>query len=75
MGIRVETEDIRRGPRRHANSSYFTMVAVDADGQPAAVPPLTLDSAPARRRYDEARGRRRALAAAFASADQPVPNS
>jgi acyl-CoA hydrolase len=38
VGIRVEAEDIRSGSRRHTNSCYFTMVAVDADGKPTAVP-------------------------------------
>ncbi|QND54785.1 acyl-CoA thioesterase (plasmid) [Phyllobacterium sp. 628] len=39
IGIRVEAEDIRSGARRHTNSCYFTMVAVDADGRPTEVPP------------------------------------
>lgn len=38
IGIRVEAEDIRAGSRRHTNSCYFTMVAVDDDGRPAEVP-------------------------------------
>jgi acyl-CoA hydrolase len=38
VGIRVEAEDIRSGERRHTNSCYFTMVAVDADGRPTEVP-------------------------------------
>ena len=41
IGIRVEAEDTRSGVLRHTNSCYFTMVAVDDDGRPAAVPPLT----------------------------------
>ncbi|MGO4450874.1 acyl-CoA thioesterase [Phyllobacterium sp. TAF24] len=40
VGIRVEAEDIRSGERRHTNSCYFTMVAVDADGRPTEVPPF-----------------------------------
>ena len=39
VGIRVEAENIRTGERRHTNSCYFTMVAVDAEGKPTAVPP------------------------------------
>lgn len=38
VGIRVEAEDIRSGARRHTNSCYFTMVAVDDEGRPAEVP-------------------------------------
>ncbi|WP_413816232.1 acyl-CoA thioesterase [Palleronia sp. THAF1] len=40
IGIRVESEAIREGTRRHTNSCYFTMVAVDEDGRPKEVPPL-----------------------------------
>lgn len=40
IGIRVEAENITRGTRRHTNSCYFTMVAVDDDGRPAEVPRL-----------------------------------
>lgn len=42
IGIRVEAEDIRKGTRRHTNSCYFTMVAVDDDGKPAQVPELKI---------------------------------
>jgi uncharacterized protein (TIGR00369 family) len=44
IGIRVEAENIRSGTRRHTNSCYFTMVAVDDAGRPAEVPALALDS-------------------------------
>lgn len=40
IGIRVEAENITRGTRRHTNSCYFTMVAVDDAGRPAEVPRL-----------------------------------
>lgn len=40
VGIRVVTENIQQRMVRHANSCYFTMVAVDGDGKPMAVPPL-----------------------------------
>lgn len=40
IGIRVEAEAIREGTRRHTNSCYFTMVAVDEDGRPKEVPEL-----------------------------------
>ena len=65
VGIRVDTENIRSGTRRHTNSSYFTMVAVDEDGRPVAVPPLTPTSETGRRRYEEAQARRKALRSAF----------
>lgn len=73
VGIRVTAEDIHTGAVRHANSSYVTMIAVDADGQPEAVPPLNLTSPTAQRRFEEARMRRRALRDTFAHLDAPTP--
>ena len=40
VGIRVEAEDIPGRTRRHTNSCYFTMVAVDAQGKPVPVPEM-----------------------------------
>lgn len=40
IGIRVEAENITKGTRRHTNSCYFTMVAVDEAGRSAEVPKL-----------------------------------
>jgi uncharacterized protein (TIGR00369 family) len=58
VGIRVEAENIRSGRRRHTNSCYFTMVAVDDDGSPAPVPVLVPEGAEAERRQRAARLRR-----------------
>ena len=58
VGIRVVAEDIQSGERRHVNSSYFNMVAVDESGQPAAVPPLQPSTPEERRRHAEAEARR-----------------
>ncbi len=66
VGIRVETENIRDGSRRHTNSCYFTMVAVDPDGTPVPVPPLVPATDRERAWFDEALARRTALKAAFA---------
>lgn len=38
IGIRVEAENIRNGTRRHTNSCYFTMVAVNEASRPVPVP-------------------------------------
>ncbi|MBP1849033.1 acyl-CoA thioesterase [Rhizobium halophytocola] len=68
IGIRVEAEDIRTGERRHTNSCYFTMVAVDADGRPTPVPDLVLDTEDKVRRArqaDERRALRREFEARF----------
>jgi len=40
IGIKVVTENIRTQTVRHANSCFFTMVAMDDERQPAAVPKL-----------------------------------
>ncbi|MBB4009729.1 acyl-CoA thioesterase [Allorhizobium taibaishanense] len=58
IGIRVEAEEIRTGERRHTNSCYFTMVAVDAEGKPTTVPPLCPQSETKIRREKAARERR-----------------
>ena len=66
VGIRVDTENIRDGTRRHTNSSYFTMVAVDDAGNPVAVPPLVPATELEQTRHDAALARRSALRTAFA---------
>lgn len=58
IGIRVEAEEIRTGERRHTNSCYFTMVAVDADGKPTPVPPLCPQTEVKKRREKAALDRR-----------------
>ena len=58
VGIRVETENIRSGTRRHTNSCYFTMVAVDENGKPVEIPRLNLDSDLKRCRFEAAEHRK-----------------
>ena len=58
VGIKVVTEDIRRQLVRHANSCYFTMVAVDDDLKPVEVPTLPLATEEERERYAAAQLRR-----------------
>ena len=58
VGIRVEAEDIRKGERRHTNSCYFTMVAVDDEGRPVEVPPLKVETPIERRRRRAAQARK-----------------
>jgi acyl-CoA hydrolase len=58
VGIKVVAENIRTQVVRHANSCFFTMVAVDDGGKPVAVParqPATPDE---RRRFEAAKVRR-----------------
>jgi len=51
VGLRVESENIQSGTIKHCNSSYFTMVARDSDGNGIMVPGLILDSEERVRRY------------------------
>jgi uncharacterized protein (TIGR00369 family) len=58
IGIRVEAENIRSGTRRHTNSCYFTMVAVDDAGCPVAVPALKPSDSTDLKRFEAAELRR-----------------
>lgn len=58
VGIRVEAENIRARTRRHTNSCYFTMVAVDDAGRPVRVPELKPTGPVDIRRYKAAELRR-----------------
>jgi uncharacterized protein (TIGR00369 family) len=42
IGIRVEAENIQTGVVKHCNSSYFTMVSKDENGNNAPVPGLIM---------------------------------
>lgn len=58
IGIKVIAEDIRTKVVRHVNSCFFTMIAVDDDGKPTAVPSWKPVSAEERRRHAAAEVRR-----------------
>ncbi|ROZ93802.1 acyl-CoA thioesterase [Gordonia sp. OPL2] len=64
VGIRVDTENVLTGERRHTNSCYFTMVATDDDGRPHPVPQLVPVTDVQQRRFREAQDRRAALRSA-----------
>jgi acyl-CoA hydrolase len=51
IGIKVVAENLRTHDKRHTTSCYFTMVAVDDEGKPMAVPQLTLESEAEKRRF------------------------
>ncbi|MBB1192123.1 acyl-CoA thioesterase [Flavobacterium sp. SOK18b] len=51
VGIRVEAENIQTGKIKHCNSSYFTMVAKNSDGESVTVPGLILSNQSDLRRY------------------------
>ncbi len=54
VGIRVTAENFQEKFVKHTNTSYFTMVAKGADGNPARVPGLRLTSTDDLRRFAEA---------------------
>ncbi len=51
VGIRVESENIQTGKVKHCNSSYFTMVAKDEQGNSVQVPGLQLTNDEEIRRF------------------------
>lgn len=51
IGVRVESENIQSGTKKHCNSSYFTMVAKDDEGNNVEVPGLILNTEDSIRRY------------------------
>lgn len=51
VGIRVTSEHIQTGVKKHCNSSYFTMVAKDENGQNVEVPKLILSNLEEVRRF------------------------
>ena len=58
IGIKVVTENPRTRVSTHVMSCYFTMVAVDDEGQPVPVPALEIETPNERRRYETAALRR-----------------
>jgi acyl-CoA hydrolase len=59
VGVRVEAENPLTGEVRHTSTAYLTMVALDDDGRPTRVPPLSAESEDEQRRMREAELRRR----------------
>ena len=59
IGVRVEAERPAAGEVRHTNTAYLTMVAVEDDGRPRAVPGLTCEGEDELRREAAAQTRRR----------------
>ncbi len=51
VGVRVESENITTGEKKHCNSSYFTMVAKDAHGNSVPVPGLLIEDRQGIRRF------------------------
>lgn len=58
IGIKVDSENIKTGVKKHTNSSYVTMVAKDENDKPAKVPILILQTKEEVRRFVEAHYRK-----------------
>jgi acyl-CoA hydrolase len=58
VGVRVESENLISGERRHTASAYLTFVALDGNGRPVVLPPLILETEEEKRRNREAKTRR-----------------
>ncbi|MBI4000065.1 MAG: acyl-CoA thioesterase [Candidatus Omnitrophica bacterium] len=58
IGIRIEAENLRTGQKRHTNSCYFTMVALNESGKPTPVPSLICETAVEKKRFKEGQIRR-----------------
>lgn len=60
IGVKVTAENSFTGAARHVVSAYLTFVALDTDGEPAAVPPVLPQTDAERRRFEAAEVRRAA---------------
>ena len=58
VGVKVETENLMTGERRHTCSAYLTFVALGEDRQPTAITPVIPETEEEKRRYREAGERR-----------------
>ena len=59
IGIKVVAENLRTHEKRHTTSCYFTMVALDEDGKPVAVPLLELETEAEKCRFEAAEIRKK----------------
>lgn len=51
VGVRVESENITTGKKKHCNSSYFTMVAKGENGKNIPIPGLIIENEQGVRRF------------------------
>ncbi|WP_339837781.1 acyl-CoA thioesterase [uncultured Maribacter sp.] len=58
VGVRVESENITSGTRKHCNSSYFTMVAKGPDGKNVPIPGLIVTDDQGVRRFARSKYRK-----------------
>ena len=73
VGVRVESENLMTGERRHTSTAYLTYVALDGSGQPLPLPPMILETDEEKRRNREAKVRRETRLAEKAKEKQRKP--
>jgi uncharacterized protein (TIGR00369 family) len=73
VGVRVESENLLTGERRHTSTAYLTYVALDGQGQPLPLPPMILETDEEKRRNREAKVRRETRLAEKAKEKQRKP--
>lgn len=61
VGVRVESENVTSGKKKHCNSSYFTMVAKDAEGKSSPVPGLIIQDEQGIRRFARSKQRKQEM--------------
>jgi len=59
IGVRLEAQDLSTRKGTHAGSCYLTLVALDEKGRPTPVPPLLVTTSEEKRRFNEAKARRK----------------
>jgi acyl-CoA hydrolase len=59
VGVKIFSENVLTGERKHTTSAYLTFVAIDENRHPHNVKPLILETEEDRRRWEEAGERRR----------------
>ena len=55
--VRVEHENLLTGEKQLTARAYLTMLAIDEEGKPAAVPPVLPETYEEKQRYAEAQAR------------------
>ena len=73
VGVRVESENLLTGERRHTSTAYLTYVALDGRGQPLPLPPMILETEEEKRRNREAKVSRETRLAEKAKEKQRKP--
>ena len=58
VGIKVVAESLTTKSKRHTNSCYFTMVALNEDGSPAGAPALEIETEVERRLFEAGKMRK-----------------